>query len=279
MKQKNYNLNVCIIGGGNVGTLLAGEIGSNEEVNVNVLTSKASLWGKFIEIYDSEDNLQKVGKINLVSSNPEEVIPNSEIIISTLPSNIAHKKMPELFKYMNPGTKLGFMPGSGGKEFYSRELLNKGITIFGFQRVSAISRIKKLGKSVYNLGKKKELYISAIPKEDSKNIANMIEKLLNIKTSIVPNYLNITLTPSNPILHTTRLYSILKNNNNNLCFKKEIYFYKEWDDDSSRELLLCDNELEKILNKLRNININVSGIIPLKKYYEHSIAEKLTKKN
>jgi len=46
------------------------------------------------------------------------------------------------------------MPGSGGVELISQDVLDNGSFIFGFQRVHGIARIKEYGKSVYSLGKK-----------------------------------------------------------------------------------------------------------------------------
>ena len=37
-----------------------------------------------------------------------------------------------------------------------------------------------------------------------------MEELLHIKTRIVKEYLSITLTPSNPVLHITGLYNVFK---------------------------------------------------------------------
>ena len=49
-------MNITVIGGGNIGTLMAAEA-ANKGHNVTVYTSKPYKWGNSIDVYDSDDNL------------------------------------------------------------------------------------------------------------------------------------------------------------------------------------------------------------------------------
>lgn len=53
-----------------------------------------------------------------------------------------------------------------------------------------------------------------------------MEELLHIKTRIVKEYLSITLTPSNPVLHITGLYNVFKNYKKGMYYKNELKFYR-----------------------------------------------------
>ena len=87
----------------------------------------------------------------------------------------------------------------------------------------------------------------------------IVENLFSIKTVTLPNYLNVTLTPSNPILHTTRLYAL--------------FHAKPRDDESSEALLNCNDELMQICSKLP---LDVSGVISLRVCYESDSVESMT---
>ena len=63
-----------------------------------------------------------------------------------------------------------------------------------------------------------------------------MEGLLHIKTRIVKEYLSITLTPSNPVLHITGLYNVFKNYKKGMYYKNELKFYEEWNDEASEVL-------------------------------------------
>lgn len=92
----------------------------------------------------------------------------------------------------------------------------------------------------------------------------------------MPNYLNVTLTPSNPILHTTRLSVLFKDYVDGLTYDKVPLLYEEWDNESSELLLKCDNEVQTICKSLDCFDL--SYVKSLKIHYESDTAEQLTSK-
>lgn len=273
---KGKKLNICILGGGNIGTLLLGDIGTKENISVNLFTSKPSKWRHDIEVYNNDNTVKYTGKIDVISDNPTDVIADADIIISTLPSHIFPIVIKEISQFINHGTWIGVMPGSGGCEFYCKELIENGCTLFGFQRVHGISRIKEYGKSVYDLGKKNELHIAAIPLEKTKKVCMVMEGILDMKCNPLSNFLNVTLTPSNPILHTTRLYSMFHHYQQGMYWENVINFYEDWSDEASKILIACDEELQIMCQKMNGFDL--TGVRSLKKHYESETPEKLTKK-
>lgn len=67
--------NVCICGGGSLGSVIAGVLASRG-VEVNILTGRPELWGGRIEVTDQEGLLFE-GPLSRVSSDPAEVIPQA----------------------------------------------------------------------------------------------------------------------------------------------------------------------------------------------------------
>lgn len=269
-------LKICIVGGGNIGSLLLGDIGSKDDVVVRLYTSKPEEWEHKMEVCSVNNTVKYTGEINLISNKPEEVIIDADIIISTLPSHIFPTTIQKIKPYIKPGAWIGIMPGSGGIEFYCKDLIDNGCTIFGFQRVHGISRIKEYGRSVYDLGKKSELHLAAIPVVKTEEVRMVMERLLDIKCFSLPNYLNITLTPSNPILHTTRLYSLFKDYCRGKYWGEPIEFYSEWTNESSNMLIACDEELQSMCRNI--IGLDLIGVKSLKEHYESENTERMTKK-
>ena len=270
-------INICVLGGGNIGTLLIGYLGQNSGVNVSLYTSRIDKWSDKIDVYDSSDNLKYTSILKNVSSDPKEVISNADIIISTLPSQVFPVVLKSIEDYIREGTWIGVMPGSGGVEFYCKELIEKKeCVLFGFQRVHGISRIKEYGHSVYDLGKKKELFIAAWPSSEVENVCCLMESLLKIKCTMLPNYLSVTFTPSNPILHTTRLYAMFKDYEEGVYWDRNIQFYSEWNNKASEMLLACDEELQNICNAIEGLDLK--EVLSLKEYYESDSIEKMTNK-
>ena len=269
-------MKITIIGGGNIGTLLLGDLSTYRGVTLQLLTSKPEQWSHDIDVYDQGGKLEYSGHIDRISDRPEEIISNADLIISTVPSHIFPQIMEKIKAYIRPGTWLGVMPGSGGCEFICQDLLAKGCILFGFQRVHGIARIKEYGKSVYDLGKKKKLFIAAIPSHKTEDICAVLGDLLKIECRVLPNYLNVTLTPSNPILHTTRLYSMFHDYREGIYWEEPIGFYDEWTDEASRLLLACDQELQTLCGELKGLDL--SGVRSLRQHYEAATPEQMTAK-
>lgn len=269
-------MNICIIGGGNIGTLIMGDIGRRKDVSIGLLTSKPSKWSHTIEVYTKDNNVKHVGNIDIITDKPEEILPNADIIISTVPSHIFPEYIKKIEEHINPNTWIGIMPGSGGSEFYCKKLIDRNCLFFGFQRVPGVARIKKYGKSVYDLGKRNELHIATIPSNRVQKVCHVMSGLLEIKCTALPNYLNVTLTPSNPILHTARLYSMFHDYEEGIYWDKEIGFYDDWNNDASQLLLECDNELQNMCRMLTGLDL--TGVRSLKEHYESDTPKQMSAK-
>jgi opine dehydrogenase len=269
-------MNICILGGGNIGTLIMGDLGRNEDISVRLLTSRPDEWNHNIEVCDNDGIFKYSGRVDMISNNPEEVISDADIIISTLPSNLFNITIQSIKPFVKVGAWIGVMPGNGGSEFYCNELIESGCTMFGFQRIYGIARIKEYGKSVYDLGKKKQLYIGAIPACNTAEICNVMERLLNVKCSPLVNYLQVTLTPENPILHTARLYEMFHNYSEEIYWEKMINFYTEWTDEASTMLIGCDEEVQTLCRSLDRIDLN--GVGSVKDYFGAYTPQQMTMK-
>lgn len=261
-------MRIAVLGAGNMGTLLAAKLSFNNDVT---LFTSNSLQSNIIDVYDQNEKLLfKSQKIN-VSINNFDKLTDNDMIYVTYPSNIWAQKQNEISNYIRSGAYVVFVPAMGGKEYISNVVRNQS-KIIGFQRVPYISRIKEKGKSVYMLDKKSSIYISGI-EVDNDNIINVIEKDFGIECYYIENYLNLTLTPSNPILHTSRLYAMF---NQNIEYDYVPYFYRDWDIYSSQILFACDDELQQICKSLNNINL--SYVKSLKLHYESYNEQQLVDK-
>ncbi|MBU3143888.1 NAD/NADP octopine/nopaline dehydrogenase family protein [Clostridium sp. CF012] len=269
-------MNICILGGGNIGTLVMGELGRKENISVRLLTSRPHDWNHDIEVCDNDGVFKYSGRVDIISNNPEEAVSDADIIISTLPSYMFKKTIQKIKPFLKVGAWIGLMPGNGGSEFYCKELIESGHTIFGFQRVYGIARIKEYGKSVYDLGKKKELFIGAIPADNSEKVCKVLEDLFDMKCNPLVNYLHVALTPANPILHTSRLYEMFHNYSEGVYWEKMIGFYTEWTDEASTMLIACDEEVQTLCRRLDTVDLKKVGFV--KEYFGAQTPQQMTTK-
>lgn len=266
---------ICIIGGGNVGTLLAAEF-AKKEFDTWIYTSNPQKWNDEITVYDN--NEQKIFSVKgiHISNDLALSVNNAFQIWIVLPSFMFNSISRELDNIVTSNQTIVCVPGSGGAEFAFKNLIDKGCVLCGLQRVHSIARLKEYGKSVYVLGRKPSVQIGTIPALKAKEEATVISDLLDMPCEIMPNYLTITLTPSNPILHTTRLFSMFKDYHTDVFFDHNILFYEEWTNDSSVIMIKCDEELQELCRSFKELNL--SGVKPLTVHYESDTPEKMTNK-
>lgn len=154
--------------------------------------------------------------------------------------------------------------------------MDRGAIIFGLQRVPGVARLVEYGKCVRATGYRDQLYVAALPHDETERCCEIIEGILDIRTSPLPNYLNLTLTPSNPILHTTRLRTLYGDYHDGVVYDHVPLFYEEWSDESSHLLLHCDDEVQEICRRLSMFDL--THVRSLRLHYESPTPEALTQK-
>lgn len=269
-------MNITIIGGGSIGTLMSAEFSLEGAHNITLYASEPECRENIVSVYNSCENLLFKGRVNLITYDLKLAVSRSDVIFITYPASMLRELAEKMFPFVRSGQKIGFVPGSGGAEFYFRNYIKKGCILFGLQRVHSIARIKERGKSVYALGRKDRLFACTIPDSQGKQTAEMLESLFKIPCCDLGAYLNLTLTPSNPILHTSRLYSLFSDYSKDRYYPENFLFYESWSDKASEIMLECDSELQKLCRTINEIDLR--GVRSLKEHYESNTAAEMTNK-
>lgn len=266
---------IGIIGGGNIGIALSVELIERGKP-VYLYTSKPHDWSGPIELYEDNSFICR-HTISSITDDLSELCEECQTIIVTYPPHLFRNLASKLKHHIKPNATLVFVPGLGGTEYVFKPIIDKGCTIIGLQRVPAVYRIKKRGKIACLYGRRKEgLFAASIPKMDDSILESYVSDIFNMNCAAMPNFLNVTLTPSNPILHTTRLYCLFKEYAVDHIFPSNPRFYGDWTDETSDIMLKCDSELGLILDQLNELDL--SSIASLKKHYESTDVKSMTAK-
>lgn len=268
-------MNITIVGGGNIGTQFA--VHCSEMLHhVMVFSSKPERFHSHISIVDENGTLIHQGVIAGASSDPETTFSNVDLIFVTVPAECMSSVAKKIYPYVKAGMMIGLIPGTGGGECAFRGCLEKGAIIFGLQRVPGVARLVEYGKSVCVTGYREKLHVAALPYKDTEKARQIVSDIFNMPCEALPNYLNLTLTPSNPILHTTRLKTIFDNYRPGVSYDSIPLFYEEWTDMSSQLLLDCDDEVQQICRKLNQFDL--AGVKSLRIHYESQTIQQITQK-
>ncbi len=268
-------MNITVIGAGNVGTQLAVHCAEKKH-RVIMFTSKPDAINNELVIIDENNKQLHKGSIAHATNDEMLAFQEADVIFVTMPAYLMNKNANRILPFVRNGMKICLVPGTGGGECAFKECIEKGAIVFGLQRVPSVARLVEYGHIVRAVGYRNELFISAIPNKYSMECSILIEELIDLNSSPLPNYLNITLTPSNPILHTTRLKILFNDYKKGTIYLRNPYFYEEWDDASSELLLACDDEIQDICSALDFVDL--SFVKSLRSHYESADVQSLTKK-
>ncbi len=267
-------MNICVVGAGNIGLSLVSVFALQNKYNVTLYTNTKFDASEMV-FNDSEKETSYRNLKFSVETNLSKALKDADYIFCTYPAFLRKNFIEKAEKYISTNAKLGFVPGYGGAEYCCTSLINKGVTVFGLQRVPFVAR-QENKKYATLISRKAQLFVAAIPKKHTHNICLDLEELIGIPTVPLKEYMAVTLAPSNPLLHLCGVYNVFKNYNPEDYFEKQLMFYSEWNNETSELLLQYDAELQAICQRLAPLNLE--EVISLKEYYESPDAESMTKK-
>lgn len=268
---------ITVIGGGPIGTALVGYMSHvNRDDQIRLCTSRPGVFSRGVIVSDWERNTSYETDISLITDNYADAVSNADIIFITHPHFMTEETLKAIRPFVKEGAAVGIIPGSGGGEFAWKKYYTEKNTLFGFQRVPFTAKYKEYGKETNLKSWKAYVVVATIPSNRNNMICEMIEKHCFIKCKQSPNYLCVTLTPSNPVLHTSRTYNIFKNTTKETVFTKRGMYYKDWTDETSKTMLAIDKELHQLMSKLKGFDF--SSVKPLTVHYESFTVEEMTSK-
>ena len=115
----------------------------------------------------------------------------------------------------------------------------------------------------------------AVERGDGAVLARIIEKMLDTPVCLLANYYEASLTNSNPLLHTSRLYSMWHDWHEGVVYPVQNKFYSDWTDEASQLLIDMDVEFFRLLEVLP---VTPGSIPTVLDYYESTDASSLTRK-
>jgi hypothetical protein len=258
---------ICICGGGSLGHVMAAVLGSQEDIKINILTGHPEAWNESICATDTVEKKYSA-VVNKATANASDVIPESDIILFCLPGYLIRETLLKIHPYAQ-GKPVGSVVSSTGFFQNAEEILGSKASLYGFQRVPFIARVREYGKSADLLGYKKELLMATENIEDdfiglwSSWLMTPVHKLNNKWEAILSN--------SNPLLHTSRLYSLWHHYETEI-YAEPILFYEQWDDESSELYVAMDSEFQQLCKRYE------AHIPDVLTYYESNNPQELTRK-
>lgn len=267
---------VCICGGGSLGHVTAGYLSATGAAEVSLLTRKPEEWSSQVNVFLPDGGTLE-GKLYAISSDPDEAAGQADIVLLCLPGFAIRPELEKLRGHIRPDAYVGSVFSSTGFFFEAMKILPESQPLWGFQRVPFIARTSEYGKSARLLGYKDSYSVAVehVRNADREEFARWVSDAFSRPVHLLKNMYEASLTNSNPILHTSRLYSMFHGWTPEKRYGHDIMFYEEWDEESAETLIRMDREFFRLLDKLPV----TKGYLPtILDYYESSDAKSLAAK-
>ena len=267
---------ICLCGGGSLGHVIAGWLSAKGKAEVSILTGSPVRWNKEINVFLPESEVL-TGHLTSVSGNPEEVISDADVVLFCYPGFMIASELERIKPFLKQDAYVGSVFSSTGFFFEALRILSPSQPLWGFQRVPFICRVQEYGSSARLLGYKPCYHIAVenVPDEQKRKFADMISEWFERPVHLLKNYYEASLTNSNPLLHTSRLYTMFGRENEGRVYPRMVNFYEDWTVEAADVLIKMDREFFELLKVLP---VTEGYLPPILEYYESHDAQSLAAK-
>ena len=241
-------MNITICGGGNLGHVCAAFLSAQVGNRVSLLTSRPEQWSEHIEVRDC-NGLVYHGVFHAISNQPRDVVPDADLILLCLPGFAIRGVLRSIAPCLKPSAWVGTVVSSTGFFFEAIEALPASQPLFGFQRVPFISRVTRYGREAELKGYKDSLGVAIEHADDKESVRAALEQLFKVPVRLLANHYEVSLSNSNPLLHTSRLYMLWKDWEPGASYDRNPGFYSEWTVPTSELYIAMDEELQSLLRR------------------------------
>ncbi|WP_429932666.1 NAD/NADP octopine/nopaline dehydrogenase family protein [Agrobacterium vitis] len=214
-------MRVAICGAGRTGHLNAVLFKQNPQVHLSVLTENDTLadnwagnpaaWQAFLP-----DGQGMSGRPDYVGNNPDEAVGDADLIVITQPAHARSAVLQRIAGSISSTKQVfvGAIPGFCGFDWLAADHLGArdNVVIWGLKDVPHIAYDLVAGQSVRMGGAKAHLFAGLHRRESAqsaKALQTMLTALYNAPVTLLQDYLEITLTPGNALMHPAMLYGLL----------------------------------------------------------------------
>lgn len=259
--------NLVICGGGNSAHTLIPLL-RDSIFEVSIYTSRPDQWAKTVELEWHNPQGEIMGKywgnLKKASDKPEELFPTADYIVFCMPVHKYRVALHTIAPYLNKENKVvvGTLYGQAGWNWMVDEIRKEysldNLIAFSFGLIPWISRLVEYGHKGLTYGCMSENYAAVNPKEYFDQINEEFFDQICYKwfgkgkVDRSDNFISLTLSVDNQIIHTARCYGLHKRYGRTWATKEDVpLFYRTFDDVSAKLMEGLDKDYTKIRETIK----------------------------
>jgi hypothetical protein len=213
-------LKVAICGGGRTGHLNAILFKQLPDVQVSLLTGNRDIVDHHARQIPMQalmpDGSTLSARPDRVTTEANVAVEDADIVIITVPAHARPQVLQDIAPHLST-TKpvyIGAIPGFCGFDWLAQATLadKPNLVIWGMKDVPHTAFDLKPGRSVKMGGGKSQLYVATHARETQasrQQLQHRLSRLYGPCVTLLDHYLEITLTPGNPIMHSSVIYGLI----------------------------------------------------------------------
>ncbi|MQW40787.1 hypothetical protein GHK68_00095 [Sinorhizobium meliloti] len=214
-------MRVTICGAGRTGHLNAVLFKQVAGIEVSVLTNSTAVaerWASGDDLWRAETRDGRIlsARPDHVGTDPAMALENADIVIITQPAQARPALLQRIASHLPRDKRVyvGAIPGFCGFDWLAAKAPSgcENVVIWGMKDVPHIAFDLVAGQRVRMGGAKAELFVALHRREsaaDGAALAAMLNRLYEAPVTLLRDYLEITLTPGNALMHPAVLYALI----------------------------------------------------------------------
>ncbi|RXT56698.1 hypothetical protein B6S44_04655 [Bosea sp. Tri-44] len=212
-------LHVAICGAGRTGHLNAALFARRPGVHVSLLTRNeevvARLRGGEITVQLPNGEAFSA-RPDLVTMDAAAAVAQADVVVVTAPAHVRPAVLEAIAEHLprDKPVHVGAIPGFCGFDWLAAEALRgrPNAVIWGLKDVPHTAFALDPGKSIRMGGAKQELSVGTHRRESHERrgeLLSYLQALFDVPVALLDDYMEITLTPGNPIMHSSVIYGLI----------------------------------------------------------------------
>ncbi|RWJ59271.1 MAG: hypothetical protein EOR33_31480 [Mesorhizobium sp.] len=272
-------MKVTICGAGRTGHLNAVLFKQRPGIAVSVLTASAAVaegWASGDDVWQAHtpDGNVLSARADHVDTDPGKALEDADMVVVTQPAQARPALLRQIATHLPRSKKvfLGAIPGFCGFDWLAAKILSghDNVVIWGMKDVPHTAFDLVPGRRVRMGGAKAQLFAALHQRETSADravLAEMLARLFEAPVAMLQNYLEITLTPGNALMHPAVLYGLIGPGApwQDKPFDEPICWWSDCPRAGAELLETCDAENQAIRGAIEaRLGIDLSTVKPLR---------------
>ena len=252
---------VAVCGMGNLGHALAGVLAARADVAVRVLVSteqraesvRAGIAAEGGIRVKQDGRPDIVARPEFVTHIVDAAVRDADLVVLCVPAQVHGERLRAIVPAMQPGAHLTAIPAAGGFNWKAEAVLRetaRDVRIFGVGGIPWMCKLQ--GPGTVRISNPKSINaFQHLRAADAAFVADVMAVLLGMPMIEMASFLNVTLAPSNQLLHPGILYSLFKDWHGAPMAEAPL-FYEGLSAEGAQILQAMSDELVLVARRLRD---------------------------